>query len=345
MAKKVIASDIPAYAGIDVGKKELVLALRLDGRQEDWGSFANDVKGIRSLIRKLKALKRPVFACMEPTANYHELAARELYAVPGFSVMIANPRNVKDFARGTNHRSKTDKVDARVIAQYADINKFKAWMPAPDNYYHLRDIVRYADRLTGMVVAEKNRLHALSARGDCYAELEREIKKHIKYLESSVTRLLKEALEIIKADAALYAHYQLACSVSGIGMISAVHIIAETCTLPEGLSAHQWVACAGLDPRHKESGTSIKKPGRISRAGNANLRRALFFPAMVAARFDPHVRAFYEKLLQKGKKKLQAYAAIMRKLLHAIWGMFKNSTTFDGAILFPNLIPHPLTRQ
>jgi len=345
MAKKVIASDIPAYAGIDVGKKELVLALRLDGREEDGGSFVNDPKGVRALVRKLKGLKRPVFACMEPTGNYHERAARELYKVPGFCVMVANARVIKDYARAMNHRSKTDEVDARVIALYADKGDFKAWKPAPDNYYRLRDISRYIDKLTRTAAAERNRLHALRAGGDCHDEVKGEIQEHIEFLDRSIARLRKKALEIIKADGVLRSRYQIILSVKGAGMISAVQLLAETCTIPEGLDASQWVAHAGLDPMRRESGTSIRKPGRISRAGNANLRRALFFPAMVAARFDPHVRAFYEKLLQKGKKKLQAYVAIMRKLLHAIWGMFKTSTTFDGAILFPNLLPNPLTRQ
>jgi transposase len=147
--------------------------------------------------------------------------------------------------------------------------------------------------------------------------------------------LRKQAVAVIAADGVLRRKYELLLSISGVSVTSAVRILAETCILPEGMSARQWVAHAGLDPAHRQSGTSLNLPARISRAGNANLRRALFFPAMVAATRDPPARAFAEKLVRKGKKKIQALVAVMRKLLHAIWGMFKSSTTFDSAVLFP----------
>jgi transposase len=345
MAKRICASDVPAYAGLDVGSRELVLALRIDGRVVDGGSFPNDTAGIRVLVKHLCALKRPVFACMEATGTYYELAARALAKAKGVSVMVANPRTIKDYARATNHRSKTDKVDAQVIALYAEKAGFKAWEPPSEGNYQLRLISRRIDERVREKAAEKNRLHALRAAGEYPRCLKKDIQAHINVLEQSIKRLRKEALAIIKADEVLRLHYLLLLSIPGVGETTAVRILAETCALPEGMTARQWVAYAGLDPVHKESGTSIRMPARISRAGNVRLRSALFFPAMVASRFDPHVRAFTEMLVQKGKKKIQAIAAAMRKLLHAIWGMFKSSTTFNGAILFPNLSPHPLTRQ
>ena len=103
------------------------------------------------------------------------------------------------------------------------------------------------------------------------------------------------------------------------------------------MTVRQWVAHSGLDPVHQVSGTSLRKPTRISRHGNSHLRRALYIPALVGARHDPHMRAFYELLQTRHKTKLQAIVAVGRKLLHAIFGIFKNGTPYDGRKLFPHL--------
>jgi len=117
---------------------------------------------------------------------------------------------------------------------------------------------------------------------------------------------------------------------TGIAKKTGPRILAELATLPKDMTGPQWVAYAGLDPRPYESGTSTRKPRRISKAGNRYLREALYFPALVASQKDPNVKAFYEKLLAKGKKPMQALVAIMRKLLLAIWGMLKNNESWNG---------------
>ena len=119
-------------------------------------------------------------------------------------------------------------------------------------------------------------------------------------------------------------------SVRGIATMSGIQILAEIAVLPQDMGPRQWVAHAGLDPRHTVSGTSVLKPARISKAGNIYLRRALFMPALAAMRFEPRVNAFYQDLLERGKKPLQALVAIMRKLLHALHGMLRHEQSFDG---------------
>ena len=106
--------------------------------------------------------------------------------------------------------------------------------------------------------------------------------------------------------------------------------MGELAILPTDMSARQWVAHAGIDPRQFKSGTSVDKPARISKMGNRRLRAALYMPALVAIQNEPNVRAFYEKLLARGKKPLQAITAVMRKLLHAIWGMLHYDCDFEG---------------
>ena len=218
-------------------------------------------------------------------------------------------------------------------------------MPAGEQATHLRLISRRIDDRTRQKTAEKCRLHALRAGGSCPRIVEKDLLASIKNHEKSIERMRKEAREIIKVEDTLCRRYRLLRSIPGVGEVSAVRLLAELCVMPDCLSARQWAAYAGLDPVHKESGTSVRTPARISRKGNARLRSALFFAAMVACRTDPHVRAFTEMLKRRGKKKLQALVAAMRKLLHAIWGMFKTKTTFNGSLLFPHLTPEPLTSQ
>jgi transposase len=117
-----------------------------------------------------------------------------------------------------------------------------------------------------------------------------------------------------------------------------VQILAELAGLDEEMTVRQWVAHSGLDPAHEESGVSVKKRPHISRQGNRHLRKALFMPALTAARFDPHLKAFYQALLARRKTKLQALTAVARKMLHAIYGIFKTDTPYDGAKRFPALL-------
>ncbi len=124
----------------------------------------------------------------------------------------------------------------------------------------------------------------------------------------------------------------------GIGEASALYLLAELLLLPTGLSVRQWVAHSGLDPQHHQSGSSVLKPSRISRHGNRHLRQALYMPALVAVRHDPHLRSFYETLQQRHKRKLQALVAVARKILHAIYGMFRHSCPYNGSRLFPHAL-------
>ena len=116
----------------------------------------------------------------------------------------------------------------------------------------------------------------------------------------------------------------------GIGHTSALSLLAELAALPADMKPPQWVAYAGLDPRARESGTSVQGSRRITKAGNAYLRAALYMPALVAIRHQPQVSAFHTKLIEAGKKPLQAIVAVMRKLLHAIWGIWRYDQDFDG---------------
>jgi transposase len=152
----------------------------------------------------------------------------------------------------------------------------------------------------------------------------------------------------VVADPELERRYQLLLSIPGFAVTSALHTLAELLLLPADMDVRQWVAYAGLDPRHHTSGSSVEKKPRISKAGNKHLRRALYMPALVALVHEPHLRAFYQHLLARGKCKMQALVAVMRKLLHAIFGMFKHHQTFDGSKVYtppPTADPLPVVQE
>lgn len=144
----------------------------------------------------------------------------------------------------------------------------------------------------------------------------------------------ESGLQLIRGVPALATKLAQLISTKGIGEASAMRLLAELLVLPDDLAAPQWVAHAGLDPRPYESGTSVHRPRRITKVGNRYLRAALYMPAVVAIRHEPNVKAFYNKLVAAGKKPMQAVVAVMRKLLHAIWGMLKHDQDFDGNKFF-----------
>ena len=155
--------------------------------------------------------------------------------------------------------------------------------------------------------------------------------KLIAYLEAQIEPLRRQVRDIIAVDEQLQHIFDLLINVTGIAAASAIQLLGEPLVLPDDMSAKRWVAMAGLDPRTHQSGSSVNKKPRRSKAGNRYLRIALFMPALSAARHDPNVRAYCQHLIEnRGLKKLQARWAVMRKLLHAIHAMLKNRASFDS---------------
>ncbi len=157
-----------------------------------------------------------------------------------------------------------------------------------------------------------------------------DIEVNLRHLNRRIIRLQTQALDLAYKHPKLRKSLAHLTSIQGVGQASAIQILGELCGLPKSMTPRQWVAHAGLDPRPFESGLSVHAPARISRVGNRRSRAALYLPALVAIRHEPNVAAFYKRLVDKGKAKMQAVVAVMRKLLHAIHGMLSAGTDFDG---------------
>ncbi len=272
----------------------------------------------------------PSASLVEASGSYSLDLALALHQAEGIAVMLANPRALKDYRRACMQRSKTDKVDATVICDYAARMPFVPWQPPAPEVLELRQIARRIQALIVERTREKNRLRVARATTTTSSVVLNDIAVNIGHLERRINELEKQAMKRVEASLPITTAYRHLTSVRGISRRSALQLMTEILVLPEGLGVREWVAFAGLDVRRYESGTSVERPRRISRVGNVRLRRALYMPALVAIRHEPAVGAFYEKLLAKGKKPLVAIVAVMRKLLHAIYGMLKHETDFCG---------------
>jgi len=317
-------------AGIDVSNETFDIERRC-GKGLSQRKFANSNVGHRQAIAWMKGGAKGARICLEATGIYHLQLALALDRAPGIEVMVVNPRASRRFAEAQMVRAKTDKVDAAILRQYVERMPFTSWTAPSEQQLELQSLARRLAQIKKEQVRERSRLHAAQRAGAHTRLAQRDIREHLRYLKRHADRVQAAAIALMKQHDVLAEDLQLLDSVPGIAELSAMKLSAELGLLAEGLSPAQWVAQAGLDPRPQESGTSLRSPRRISKQGNAQLRAALFMPALTAIRKDPNVNAFYNALLARGKRKMQAITAVMRKLLHAIWGILHHRKEWDGA--------------
>lgn len=320
--------------GIEVSAACLLAGLEREGASRTRREFPNTPDGHTALVRWLVVPGRRVRVVMEATGLYGLDLALRLDAEARVELRVANPRAVRHFAHALMKRSKNDPIDTGVLLEFARRMPFQRWARPSPAALTLHALARRLESLTAMHAAEKNRLHAAQLSPALPAAVVRDLQRSLRSLQRAVQRLTRQAVEVIRQDPELHLRYQLLLSACGIGPTSAVQILAQLAVFAPDLDVRQWVAQAGLDPREHSSGSSVHRKPRISKTGNRHLRRALYMPALVALRHEPHLRAFYLHLLARGKAKMQALVAVMRKLLHAIFGMFKHRQTFDGSKLF-----------
>jgi len=320
----------PVLIGIDVSALTFTVAEEIPDEAVRETEGENTPAGHREFCRRLGKARRPVRVCLEASGIYHLDLTLALAATPNVEVMVANPRASRDFARAQMGRSKTDRTDARSLLEFVRRMPFVAWVAPSPQTLALRAISRRIASLSVHSAQERSRRDAVDHCEALPDVLDQEIDAHLAFLKDSSKRLAAEALKIIAADPWLQKAFGHLVSVRGIAQTSAVALLGELAILPTDMSVRQWVAHAGIDPRHFKSGTSVDKPPRISKTGNRRIRAALYMPALVAIKCEPNVRAFYEKLIGRGKKPLQAIVAVMRKLLHAIWGMLHHDCDFEG---------------
>lgn len=320
------------HVGIDVSAKQLAVAVHKNESEPlKCGEFDNTVSGHKKLLKFIgKGRPSEIKICMEATGIYHFNLALFLSEQDKVLVMVVNPLAMKHFATAMLQRGKTDRVDAISIMEYVKRMRFVRWSAPSDKNREIQAVTHRLGQLTNERAREKTRLTNNSYRSRSWEIIEKNITENIAHLTSSIKALENMLSELIDKNDECKQQKKLLESITGVASTSASLIISEIINMPHDLTAPQLVAFAGLDPKPKESGSSINKPRRISKAGNKRLRGALFMPAMSAIQHQPNVKSFYEKLISKGKTKMQAIVAVMRKLLNCIYGMLKTNTAWDG---------------
>jgi transposase len=337
MNKPVTTPTATVFCGIDVSATTLAVALIVPDQPLVQRQFANRPGGHKQLLVWLGKYKTRVRVSMEATGIYSLDLALALDVASHVELAVLNPKLVNRFQQ-TLARSKTDAADALVLAHYSQRMPFTCWQRPDLNGLQLRALARHISALVVEQSRERNRLHAVKNSSTAPRAVIEDLGRSLAALARRIVKMRRVAMELIRADAQLNERFCLLTAMPGIAAISAIQLLAETVLLAPDLTARQWVAYSGLDPQHCTSGTSVHKRSRISRAGNRHLRRALYMPALAAVRWDPHMKAFYEALQARHKTKLQALIAVARKLLHAIYGIFKTRTHYDGNKLFPQMV-------
>jgi transposase len=324
--------SMKAWVGIDVAKAQLQVALKIEGRaQELEAVFDNTPAGFAKLDHWLQRhAKLQPQVCLEATGIYGEDVAEYLVA-HGYRVSVVNPLRIKGYAHSQLSRTKTDPVDARLIADFCRTQQPEAWTPPPAEWCELRAMVRHLDDLELTRQQTANRL----GNGSSSPLVVTHLQDQLSLLAQHIEQTKRQIQDHIDRHPGLKQQKELLTSIPGIGELTAGKLLAECRDLTAFDDVRQVVAFAGLNPRQRRSGSSVRGRSAISKCGNAALRAALYMPALVARRFNPLLHAFAERLKLRGLTAKAVIVAVMRKLLHLAYGVLKSGQPFDPHWLTP----------
>ncbi len=314
------------HLGIDVAKAKLDCALRLPNGKHRNKVVENNHKGFAVLTEWLTRQEATdVHVCMEATGIYWEAVA-EYLANHGMQVSVINPAQIKAFGTSRLVRTKTDKVDAQLIAQFCFERQPESWQAPSLAEQTLRAMVLRLEALQNMRIQEGNRLEV--ARD----AVKTGIENHIVWLEREIKALAQKIRDHINGDPDLKNKQALLDSIPGIGERTIATLLSFYANTARFDNARKAVAFAGLDPRHHESGSSVRGKPRMSKVGHTFIRKALYMPAIVALYKTTWGKSFNARLLASGKPKMLIIGAMMRKLIHVAFGVLKSGKAFDPAL-------------
>ena len=319
------------YLGMDVAKAKLDCCLLLDetsGKRKT--KVVNNTKSgfadLLTWVAKQHVSPSELHIVMEATGVYHEQAALAL-ADAGVTVSIANPAQVKDFSRGLAVRTKTDGVDSFVLARYGVLLKPPAWIPPAPEARVLQALLARREAIMQDLQRERNRQEKSEAT-DTPEKIRRSIADGIEFLVKQLEAIDLEIDKHIDLHTGLKGDMALLQSIPAVGprlggdMLSVTHVHSFD-------SAEQLAAFIGIVPVERQSGSSVLGRARLSRNGPARIRSVLYMAAIVAIRWNPHVKAVYERLRARGKSKMSAIGAAMRKLVHLCFGVLKTRKPYQ----------------
>ncbi|HEX8072852.1 MAG TPA: IS110 family transposase [Pyrinomonadaceae bacterium] len=311
--------------GIDISKLKFNACLIQPSGKLKHKLFPNTLTGFEQLSGWLsKQRVGRVHACLEATGTYGEALSLFLHQA-GHTVSVINPAAIKAFAQSRLSRTKTDRVDAELIARLCLAQAPPAWMPPPQEVRELQALVRRLESLIEMRVMGENRLSS----GISVDSVRRRVEELLAHLNTQIKRTEELIRQHVNQHPTLKQQSELLDPIPGIAETTAALLLAEITDIKQYRSARQVAAYAGLVPRGRQSGTSIRGRTRLSKLGHARLRRALYFPAITALRCSSFFQAWAKGLQERGKSKMSVICAVMRKLVHLAYGVLKSGQSFD----------------
>lgn len=324
------------FVGIDIAAQDAHVALvTSDGVMEQPFIIEQSPEGMRDLEQTLLATQcapSNILVVMEATGVYWMKLASYLYDCD-FAVSVINPAQAHYFAKALLNRSKTDALDAQLLARLAAKLQPERWNPPTETYEQVYQRLTQRDSLVAMLQMERNRLHALLRRPSVVADVQRRFEQNIASFQEQIADLDRELHAALVVDEAWDQAACLLRSIKGFGPIVTAWLLTAThnfsaCQTPEQIASY-----AGLVPRSFESGSSVHRPSAIGHAPHARLRQALYMASLSAVQHNPLIRAFYQRLLDNGKPKKVALCACARKLIHIAWAVVHNRQSFNPDFL------------
>lgn len=315
--------------GIDIAKKSFDVALVKERGVCATGHFNNCPAGFGQLASWLAHHDVPcVHACMEATGRYGDALAVALHE-QGHRVSIVNPLRIRAYGQSKLLRTKTDKADAQLIADFCATQSPSLWQPRSIFQSQLQSLSRRLDALKQSHSQEINRLGAQ----DPSPAVRRSIEEHIDFLDRQIQQLEEAVRQLLDQDNQMRTQIELLCSIPGISHHTAAKFLAEVPDISRFPQAKHIVAYAGLCPRQHTSGTSVRKKTRLAKSGSSSLRSLFYMPALSAMRYNPLILPLVQRLRTQGKHPRLILGAVMRKLLHLAYGVLKTGQPFDPLYL------------
>ena len=295
------------------------------------GTFQNEKTGFNQFVKWVRKTGKSIEGVnflMEATGVYYERLAYHLDKLK-LEVNVVLPNTSKHLFSSLNIKTKTDKVDAQVLSQMAIERKHKVWHAPKGIYLELRNLTRFYVQLQEQKTSFSNLKHSKDEANFTQDFILNLNQKIIEQIDKQIQKISKEIERLCKSDEELWQKITKLMTIKGVGLITIVTIIAETFGFENTLSAKQLASYAGYDIIQRESGSSIKGKTRMSKKGNRYIRNALYFPAMVACRFNPQMKENYIRIIQKKESKMVGQVAIQRKILLLVYTLWKNDANYD----------------
>lgn len=325
------------FIGIDVSKAKLDCSLLLDvaSSKRRAKTVANAKAGIADLLTwctRQHVDSHELHAILEGTGVYHEQAALALTDA-GVTVSIVNPAQVKDFGRSLGIRTKTDGIDSLVLARYGALLNPKPWTPPSQEARILQALLSRREAIAQDLQRERNRLEKADAT-ETPALIRQSLLDSVTFLDKQLAKLQQDIDDHIRKHPNLKADRELLTSIPAVGPQVGNHLLSVMHN-HHFQSAEQLAAYLGLVPVERQSGTSIHGRPRLSKAGPARIRAILFMAAVVGTQHNPHLKALYQRLQERGKTKMSALGAVMRKLVHLCFGVLKTRLPYQPDYALP----------